>query len=119
MAVMTITIIKRIAYILLRLPFGVANGPNDFCLVSEPIIDLTNDILRDDTWDPELIQSPLKKHFKPPSQRYDSTTAFGIARKLFVPVPFFWAVADGYIDDIITVIADHADWISKGQNAAP
>ena len=30
MAVLTITIIRNIAYILLRLPFGVANGPNDF-----------------------------------------------------------------------------------------
>ena len=119
MAVLTITIIINIAYILLCLPFGVANGPNNFCLVSEPIIDITNDILRDDTWSPETIQSPLQQHFKPPAQRYDSTTAFGKARKLFVPVPFYWAVADGYIDDIITIIADHADWITKGQHAAP
>ena len=30
MAMLAITIIKRIAYVLLRLPFGVANGPADF-----------------------------------------------------------------------------------------
>jgi len=103
----------------LCLPFGVANSPNDFCLISKPIIDLTNDILRDDTWDPETTQSPLQQHFKPPAQRYESTTPFGKARQLFVPVPFYWVVADGYIDDIITIIADHADWITKGQHSAP
>ena len=60
MAVLTITILKKIAYILLRLPFGVANGPNDFSLLSEPIMDLTNDILRDKEWDPTEIRSPLQ-----------------------------------------------------------
>ena len=70
MAVMTITIIKKIAYILLRLPFGVANGLNDFCLISEPIIDFTNDILRDKTWSPQAIHSPLKLRFKPPGYTY-------------------------------------------------
>ena len=44
MAVMTIMLVKNIAYILLRLPFGIANGPNSFCLASEPIMDLTNNI---------------------------------------------------------------------------
>ena len=111
MAVLTITIIRKIAYILLRLSFGVANGPNDFCLVSKPIIDLTNNVLRDDTWNPETTQSPLQQHFKPSSQRYESPTPFGKSRKLFVPIPFYWAVADGYIDNIIIIIADHADWI--------
>ena len=66
MAIMTIKIIKKIVYILLRLPFSVAKGPNDFCLISEPIIDLTNVILRDKTWSPQAIHSPLKARFKLP-----------------------------------------------------
>ena len=49
MAVLIITILKNVAYILLRLPFGVANGPNDFILVSEIIMDLTNNILGNDS----------------------------------------------------------------------
>ena len=40
MALLTITVIGEIAYVLLRLPFGVANGPNDFSIVSECIFDL-------------------------------------------------------------------------------
>ena len=48
MAALAITILKNIAYILLRLPFGVANGPSDYCIISKPVIDLANDILRDE-----------------------------------------------------------------------
>ena len=119
MAVLTITIIKNIAYILLRLPFGVANGPNDFSLISEPIMDLTNDILRDGSWNHNEVHSPLQSQFKQPNIRYPNTAPFGVARQLFVPVPFHWAVADGYIDDIITVALDCASWVTKAQNAAP
>ena len=50
--------LHKIAYILLRLPFGVVNIPNNFILLSEPIMDLTHDILRDDKWDPAEIHSP-------------------------------------------------------------
>ena len=119
MAIMTITIIKQIAYILLRLPFGVANGPNDFCLISEPIIDLTNDILRDDTWDPDMLHSPLKTMLHPAFNRYTDDTPYGEARELFIYVPFHMAMADGYIDDIITAMLDENDWVHRGQNAAP
>ena len=119
MAIMTITVIKQIAYILLRLPFGVANGPNDFCLVSEPIMDLTNDILRDETWDPNMIHSPLQSMLHPVFNRYNDDIPFGTARQLFVYVPFHMAMADGYIDDIITAMIEENDWVDRGQNAAP
>ena len=106
MASLAITIIKRIAYILLRLPFGVANGPSDFSLISEPIFDLTNDILRDETWDPTDIHSPLQPKFEKAAVRYPPSTPFATANPLMVPVPFHPAAADGYIDDIITVMLD-------------
>ena len=59
MALLTITIIQKIAYVLLHLPFGVANGPNDYSVVSEPIFNLTNDVLRDPSFDPTILHSPL------------------------------------------------------------
>ena len=119
MIVLTITLLKKIAYILLHLPFGVANGLNDFDLVSEPNIDLTHDILRDGLWDPTKTHSPLQPHFKPPHERYPKDTSFGKACKLFVTVPFNWSVDDGYIDDIITAALDYSNWVANGQNAAP
>ena len=39
------TVIDRIAYIPLRLPFGVKSGPSIYSTISELIFDLTNDIL--------------------------------------------------------------------------
>ena len=106
MAMLAITIIKRIAYVLLRLPFGVANGPADFGIISEPIMDLTNEILRDNTFEPNELHSPLQNKFKSKQRRYNSEVPFEEARKLFVDVPFWFAAADGYIDDIISVMLD-------------
>ena len=119
MAVMTITLIKNITYILLRLTFGIANGPNNFCLVSEPIIDLTNDFLRNETWDLSTTYSPLRSRFSTSKVCYHKDTPYGKACLLFANVPFYQAIADGYLDDIITAILDEDDWIKRDQNAAP
>ena len=118
MAVRTITIVKRIAYILLRLPFGVANGPNDFPLISEPIMDLTNELLRDDTWHPAEVHAPIQQHLHQKKRRLHTEPPTK-ARPLFVDVPYHPAIADGYIDDIITVMVDEEKWVEKGRNAAP
>ena len=36
-----------------------------------------------------------------------------------VTVPYHPAMADGYIDDVITVTVDDNNFVSKGQKAAP
>ena len=117
MAALSITIIQRIAYILLRLPFGVANGPGDYSTISETIFDMTNDILRDDTWDHKTLHSPLQAELDKP-KRENTNIPFGKARRLFVPVPYHPASADGYIDDIISVALAASDWVARAQNAA-
>ena len=119
MAALAITILKNIAYILLRLPFGVANGPSDYCVISEPVIDLSNDLLRDKTWNPKQVYSPIRNNLDPPAIEHKDDTPFAKARPLFVPVPFAPAVVDGYIDDLITVAIQKEDWIERAQNAAP
>ena len=82
-------------------------------------MDLTNDILRDKSWDPADIHSLLQNKFKQRNGYYSDENPFSKARLLFVPVPFLWAIAGGYIDDIITLIIDSKNWVFKGQNAAP
>ena len=119
MAVLAITILKQLAYILLRLPFGVANGPSDYCVISEPIIDLANDILRDESWDPRTVHSPIRLNLDKPTSPLKDTTPFATARPLFVPTPYFPAVVDGYIDDLISVVVAKDNWVDKAQNAAP
>ena len=76
------------------MPFGVVNGPNDFCTISEPIMDLTNGILRDQTWDPDIIHSPLQTMLNPTFNRYNDEIPYGEARELFIHVPFHMAMAD-------------------------
>ena len=104
---------------LLRLPFGVENGPHDYSVISEPIFDLTNDVPRDPSFDPKILHSPLQKEFQPPASPYDANTPFEPARPLFIDVPFYWAMADGYIDDTITIVLDIKDWVQRAVNAAP
>ena len=95
MTVLTITIIQKIAYILLRLPFGVSNEPNDHSVISESIFDLTNDILRDETYDPMELHSPLQTQLDKPVDEYDENEPFATARPLLVRVPFHYAMVDG------------------------
>jgi hypothetical protein len=119
MALLTITIIEKLAYVLLRLPFGVANGPNDYSLVSEPLFDLTNDIMQDETFRPETLHSPIRSELEKPEAVTENTSPFGEARPLIVDVPFAYAATDGYIDDMITMVLDKDNWTDKAINAGP
>lgn len=94
MVVVTITTLKKITYILLRLPFGVVNGPNDFSILSKPTMDLTNDILRDKEWDSTANHSPLQPEFDTMKEQYNNDIPFGTANKLFVPMPFHPVMAN-------------------------
>ena len=88
-------------------------------MVIEPIMDLTNDILRDKTLDPSTTYAPLRSRFSTSKTRYHKDTPYGKACPLFVNVPFYHAIADGYLDDIITAILDEDGWVKRGQSAAP
>ena len=57
-AVTTIIIVKRLAYLLSRLPFGATCGPSKYSDVSEAIFDTANDLIKDETWDPDTLRSP-------------------------------------------------------------
>ena len=65
------------------------------------------------------LHSPLKGQLDKPADTYDRKVLFAPARPLFVEMPFHYAMADGYIDDIITVVLEEEDWVSKTLNAAP
>ena len=60
----------------MRLPFGVANGPGDYGIISETIFDLTNDLLQDKTWDPQTTKSPLATKIDEPNTHYTNDTPF-------------------------------------------
>ena len=87
MASLAVTILNGLVYALLRLPFGAANGPSDYCTISEPVIDLANDILRDTSWQPDEIHSPLQSDLDDPVSSNSDDSPLGTARPLFVNVP--------------------------------
>ena len=101
----------------LRLPFGVANGPNDHSIISEPVFDLTNNIMQDETYDPEEIHAPIQSQLSIPKDDGEEED-FAVARKLIVDVPYRDAVTDGYIDDAITVVVERENWVKKTVNVA-
>ena len=118
LAIKAITIVKNMAFILTRLPFGVAAGPAMSSQVSEATFDLTNDILEDPSWDPHALHSPHQDLFKPPEEM-DPNIPFGTARKLSVPIPTRTMICDGYIDDCITIGLDINDNVIRIQGASP
>ena len=61
-----VTIINEIGYVPLRLPFRVATGPSIYSIVSETILDLTNDILQDKSWNRNKNNSPIQKRLSKP-----------------------------------------------------
>ena len=46
--------------LLTRLPFGSTPAPSSFCLWSEKVFDLANDLIQTNCWEPELLYSLLE-----------------------------------------------------------
>ena len=115
-ALQCVTIIGDIAYIPLRLPFGVAAGPSIYSTISETIFDLTNDILNDKTWDIDHINSPLQSELEKPFY-LDDSLPFETLQPLEVYIPLRHTFCDGYIDDFLSVGLDEADLLRRSQEA--
>ena len=51
-------IVYKLDFLCLRLPFGTTPAPAEYTAVSEATIDLGNDLLRDESWDTDDLNSP-------------------------------------------------------------
>ena len=86
----------------LRLPFGGASCPADFCLFSDIIADSVNDLLACENWDENKVHSPFIKNV-PACKVLDDLIPFGVARDLLVNFPLNdCGYCDVFIDDLIT-----------------
>ena len=117
-AATTITIIEKLAYLMTRLPFGTACGPNRYSDISESIFDSSNDLLQDQTLDPTTLYSPVAEKFDKP-ERLPPNIPFAKAKHLEVDIPLRETVCDGYIDDSITLAVDKDDNLKRAQHAVP
>jgi hypothetical protein len=85
------------------LTFGGSPCPNEFCLASELITDLANDILHCAAWDPVDLTSPHALNLQPPESLNDSIP-FAQAQCLDVELPpDDWGRVDNFIDDGIVI----------------
>ena len=116
-AVTCITIIKTIAYLLLRLPFGSSPAPSKFSTVSDAIADVAQDLAADKNWDPAKLKSSFDLDF-PPS-REPEHIAYAPADELHVTLPARDICTDNFIDDLFQGCLDINDNMARIKHAVP
>ena len=90
----------------LRLPFGGSSCPPDFCLMSDVMCDVTNDLLACEEWNENHVYSNLSD-FVPPDEEMNDDIFFAQAEEMAVPVPTKDKGSfDVFIDDFIGVTVD-------------
>ena len=104
-AVKCICITSICALVYLRLTFGAAFSPAEWCIIIEMMTDLSNDILNNPLWDPEKHKSPIPSPDTIPSPKLlPPDTPFGQALPVDVSVPLpRFGYVDSYIDDLAGV----------------
>ena len=57
-ALTCIAVVDNLAFLCLRLPFDTTPAPEQYTTISEAAIDLGNNILQDESWDTDDLNSP-------------------------------------------------------------
>ena len=106
-AAQTIAINGSTAFLSLRLTFGGSPNPPTWCMFSELVTDLANEIAQCDEWDPAKHRSPAQP-LTPEPLRLPAHVPIVQARRMAVSIPPTKAGGrvDGFIDDLINVFLD-------------
>lgn len=97
---------EQVGVLLTRLPFGSSPAPAEFCVASETVFDLANDLLYCQHWDPLKLPSPYADELPSP-ERLDDSIPFGQAEEADVSLdPNITGGAEGYIDDGACAVLD-------------
>jgi hypothetical protein len=104
LAIQCIVVIANLAYLLLRLPFGAAAAPSEFCIASEICCEIANSLLQDPSWDAASTTTPFHQ-LLPPQSTPSTSSPFMQALPLDIQYPPMRHdyISDVYIDDFITV----------------
>ena len=106
-AAQTIAINGETAFLSLRLTFGGSPNPPTWCMFSELVTDLANEIGQCDEWDPTVCRSPAQPSTPKPT-RLPTSIPIVQARQMAIHIPPTKAGGrvDGFIDDLINVFLD-------------
>jgi hypothetical protein len=115
MAAKCITVVGGLAFVSLRLPFGGRACTSLWSDVSETIMDLSNALALDTTWDPDTLHCPLQ-HLIPRTLSEPDTVPFAEALSTSVTIPESDGnyKADIFIDDLISVILNDGAGCKRG-----
>jgi hypothetical protein len=106
-AAMSIAILMGVAYIAIRLTFGGSSNPPSWCIFSEIVTDISNEISSCSSYDPSLLRSPTQPHTPGPKL---SSTGVPLAKAMpmavQIPLKKHTTRVDGFIDDLINVFLD-------------
>jgi hypothetical protein len=118
-AAQSIAIFDGVAYIALRLTFGGSPNPPTWCLFSEIVTDLANEISLCKEWNAETLRSPAQPVTPIPTpEPADVPIARACETAVRVPVAGT-ARTDGFIDDLITTFLDTERNISREPHSVP
>ena len=121
-AVQTVSIHDGLAYLSLRLTFGGSPNPPTWCLFSEIVTDLANEISQCSEWDPTELHSPAQP-ILPTPQRLPADVPLAKSKKMAVAIPIpesgLVGRVDGFIDDLINVFLDTPQNCEKQPHTVP
>jgi hypothetical protein len=118
-AIQTIAVVAGMAYLALRLTFGGSPNPPSWCLFSEVVTDLANEIGQCPEWNPSTTFSPAQAKVPDPI-RLSTTVPWAQAKTMSVTVPYTTGGrVDGFIDDLINVFLDSPDNLIRQTQSVP
>ena len=120
-AIQAIAVHEALAYISLRLTFGGSPNPPTWCMFSEMVTDLANEIIKCNEWNHRTLRSPAQPETPTPKRWPDSVLLVeGKFLALKVPVT---GVNEGrvdcYIDDLIHVFLDTPENCDRQPHVVP
>ena len=96
----------QVAILLTRLPFGSAPARGEFCITSENLCNLTNELIHCEMWYPLVLPSPYSQQLTKPLRLEDGVTFVAVEEADIKIYPHCKVGADGYIDDGATAVID-------------
>ena len=118
-ALQSIAVAEGIGIAQQRLTFGGAACPAVCCPVTELIADLTNDILDNSAWSPDIIQSQDQHLVPQPLRLEDNINITAALPTMLLPNPKPNGTTDVFIDDLIVLFLDREEICKRAPSALP
>jgi hypothetical protein len=119
-ATQTISVNGDTAFLSLRLTFGGSPNPPTWCMFSELVTDLANEISQCEDWNPIELRSPSQPDTPEPI-RLPAGIPLEQSRRLAVLAPMSMpsGKVDGFIDDLINVFVDSPENCARQPHVVP